>query len=104
MIKNILLMDVSLIILIYENRFELGDMVTAKRHDGGYVITRVYDEKYVTIGNCDLLWCFIEHEEKVETKYLTLVDLNDDMSYEYLQKAFFEDETVISNDKNYPFD
>ena len=48
-------MDVSLIILIYENRFELGDMVTAKRHDGGYVITRVYDEKYVTIGNCDLL-------------------------------------------------
>lgn len=96
--------------------FKLGDMVTAKGHDGGYVITRVYDDKYVAIGNYDVLGCIITNEFKVEAKYLILVDLNDDdtpgMSYGYLQKAFFEDGyftknedgTVTFNDKEYPLD
>lgn len=99
--------------------FKLGDMVIikgCKPDGGGYVITRVYDDKYVAIGNYDVLGCIIMDESKVEAKYLTLVDLNDDdtpgMSYGYLQKAFFEDGyftknedgTVTFNDKKYPLD
>jgi len=99
--------------------FKVGDMVIikgSKPEQGGYVITRVYDDKYVAIGKYDVLGCIIMNEKKVEAKYLLLVDLNADdtpgMSYGYLQMAFFEDGyftrnadgSVSFNDKEYPLD
>lgn len=57
--------------------FKVGDFVILKNDGSHFIVTRVYNERYMAIGTYDVLDGMIFYENIVKQKYFSLVNLDD---------------------------
>ena len=75
--------------------FKIGDFVILKiKPYSNFIVTRIYNDKYMAVAKFDVLDGFIEDEYKVKQKYLTLLDLDkfivSGMSFRQMRKNFID--------------
>ena len=72
--------------------FKVGDFVGLnKKPFSDFIVTRIYDNDFMAVGNYDVLDGKIFNEYKVKQKYFKLIDLNSSIVNGMTYKQFLND-------------